>query len=433
MSNSPSLRLKRGLKSLTFLFTVQICLNSSLNVQSFSNYVINDRFGVSCGRHLTKPIYLRNDGRIGTTHCSIFHRGGNGLHASTDTMEGEDSSQIIVTSKLDQYLSFLTNLFPGFVLGAAILGANVPNSLLWVAKGNLVTIFLASVMVGTGMTLSADDFKSLFQSKRSASVIPVGVLCQYGIMPLSAFLISKLMILNNSAIGKSTADAIFLGLILVGCSPGGTASNLVTLIAGADVALSVLLTACSTILAAIMTPLLVKLLVSGTEVNISGITLCIATSKVVLGPVILGMFMNEKAPKISQALARFTPFASVILVALICGGVVAQNATTGMLSNGFDFLTKRIIWSVIALHLLGFLVGFVTPRVFCKFNTKVSRTISVETGMQNSALAVVLARSIGADPMTSLPGAISATAHSCIGSLLAAIWRFKDSRESDAK
>jgi len=371
-------------------------------------------------------------------------------------MEGEDSSQIIVTSKLDQYLSFLTNLFPGFVLGAAILGANVPNSLvsnalfvifhsfvlpkfiiytfkLWVAKGNLVTIFLASVMVGTGMTLSADDFKSLFQSKRSASVIPVGVLCQYGIMPLSAFLISKLMILNNSAIGKSTADAIFLGLILVGCSPGGTASNLVTLIAGADVALSVLLTACSTILAAIMTPLLVKLLVSGTEVNISGITLCIATSKVVLGPVILGMFMNEKAPKISQALARFTPFASVILVALICGGVVAQNATTGMLSNGFDFLTKRIIWSVIALHLLGFLVGFVTPRVFCKFNTKVSRTISVETGMQNSALAVVLARSIGADPMTSLPGAISATAHSCIGSLLAAIWRFKDSRESDAK
>lgn len=282
------------------------------------------------------------------------------------------------------------------------------------------------------MTLTADDFKSIFQSKRSASVIPVGVLCQYGIMPLSAFLISKSMILNSSAIGKSTTDAIFLGLILVGCSPGGTASNLVTLIAGADVALSVLLTACSTILAAIMTPLLVKILVSGTEVNISGIALCIATSKVVLGPVILGMFMNEKAPKISQELARFTPFASVILVALICGGVVAQNATTGMLSNGFDFLTKRIIWSVIALHLLGFLVGFVTPRVFCKFNTKVSRTISVETGMQNSALAVVLARSIGADPMTSLPGAISATAHSCIGSLLAAIWRFKDSRKSDA-
>ena len=302
---------------------------------------------------------------------------------------------------------------------------------MWVAKGNLVTIFLASVMAGTGMSLTPDDFREILQSKKSASVIPVGVLCQYGIMPLSALLVSKAIILNTSStgvIGGEAASALFLGLTLVGCSPGGTASNLVSLIAGADVALSVLLTSCSTILAALLTPLLVKLIVSGTSVNINGLTLCAATAKVVLGPVALGMFLNEKAPNLSRKLSRFTPFASVVLVALICGGVVAQNAASGLLSNGLDSLAKRLVISVLSLHSLGFLAGYLIPKFFMKYPVKMCRTISIETGMQNSALAVVLARSVGADPLASLPGALSATVHSCIGSMLAAIWRFRDSR-----
>lgn len=336
-------------------------------------------------------------------------------------------------NKLDIVLGRLTNLFPAFVLAFAVIGAKFPSTLNWVstaANGNLVTIFLAAVMAGTGMSLEKSDFASIFENKQSASVIPVGVLCQFGIMPASAWLVSKILILQGgSAEISSRSAALFLGLTLVGCSPGGTASNLVSLIAGADVALSVLLTACSTILASLLTPLLVKLLVAGTVVDISGMALCIATAKVVLAPVALGVFLNERAPALSKRLSRFTPFASVVLVSLICGGVVAQNATAGMLS-AFDL---RLLTSVVSLHSLGFFVGFFIPRLLFGYSTKTCRTISIETGMQNSALAVVLARSIGADPLASLPGALSATAHSCIGSLLAAIWRLQDRMTKENK
>jgi BASS family bile acid:Na+ symporter len=144
---------------------------------------------------------------------------------------------------------------------------------------------------------------------------------------------------------------LFLGLVLVGCSPGGTASNLVTLIAGADVALSVLLTTCSTLLASAVTPLLTKLIV-GSAVPVSGKALCIACAKVVLAPVALGVLLNEYMPrlckwvsvmngcsfwiycwselkcKLAIQVSRWTPFASVLLVALICGGVVANTAVS---------------------------------------------------------------------------------------------------------
>merc|ERR1712226_1586338 len=91
---------------------------------------------------------------------------------------------------------------------------------------------------------------------------------------------------------------------------------------------------------------------------------------------------------------------------------------------------RTIFTNVLVLHTVGFLAGYTIPKLF-NFSEKTSRTISIETGMQNSALAVVLARSIGADPLASLPGAISATMHSCIGSILAAFWRWMDTRKSN--
>ena len=245
-------------------------------------------------------------------------------------------------------------------------------------------------------------------------------------MPLSAFTVGRWLLLNAH---PTAGPALFLGLTLVGCSPGGTASNLVSLIACADVALSVLLTTCSTILASAITPLLVKTLV-GSAVEVSGKALCVATARVVLLPVLLGMVLNERAPNLAKSLSRFTPFASVLIVALICGGVVAQNASTilGIGGASGGSLLPTVTMSVLLLHSLGFLAGYTVPRLGLGYSEKTSRTISIETGMQNSALAVVLARSIGADPIASLPGALSATAHSCLGSILAAYWRFVDSR-----
>mmetsp|Transcript_14874 Transcript_14874/g.26966 ORF Transcript_14874/g.26966 Transcript_14874/m.26966 type:complete len:445 (-) Transcript_14874:531-1865(-) len=323
------------------------------------------------------------------------------------------------SNSLDRVLSKLTSAFPLFVVLSAVLGIKIPASLEWVNQGSLISVMLASVMMGTGMTLEKKDFTNVLSQNFAA--VPAGVLCQFSIMPLAAYAIGKTFLLPADPV---LGPALFLGLTLVGCSPGGTASNLVSLIAGADVALSVLLTACSTVLASGVTPLLTKTLV-GSAVTISGRALCAATAKVVLLPVALGMLLNAKAPKLSQWAARFTPFCSVLLVALICGGVVAQNASAVLIQGP---LLRTIVCSVLGLHSLGFLMGFILPRFGLKLGERTSRTIAIETGMQNSALAVVLARSIGAHPLASLPGALSATVHSCLGSILAAYWRFLDSR-----
>lgn len=337
------------------------------------------------------------------------------LHAS------EIVESTVEHNTLDIILGRLTSAFPLFVLGSAILGLTRPSTLLWTNRGTLISWMLASVMCGTGLTLEKKDFTKVLGEDLKA--VPTGVLCQFIIMPMTALLVGRKFLLNSIPHGES----LFLGLVLVGCSPGGTASNLVALIAKADVALSVLLTSCSTIMASIVTPLLVKLLV-GSTIEISGWALCEATARVVLLPVMFGMLVNAMAPNLASRVSRFTPFASVLLVSLICGGVVSQNASLFLQSTS---LMPLIVGSVVMLHCVGFLAGYLVPRFGLKLPEISSRTISIETGMQNSALAVVLARSIGAPAVASLPGALSATAHSCLGSILAGYWHGRRQTKSN--
>jgi bile acid:Na+ symporter, BASS family len=350
-------------------------------------------------------------------------------------------------NELDEILAKLTSAFPFFVLGTAIAALLRPSLLQWTNCGDIITIMLSAVMWGTGLTLTKDDFTGVL--KQNLSAVPVGVLCQFLIMPFSAFLVGNTVLMQafsstasastSVAAAKATQElgkAAFLGLCLVGCSPGGTASNLVSLIAKADVALSVLLTSCSTLLASVATPLLVKFLV-GSTIAVSGWTLCVATARVVLLPVLFGMVVNARAPNLSTSISRWTPFCSVVLVSLICGGVVAENASLLRVTNAGGsvappHLLPFLVASVLGLHCLGFLAGYLVPKFGLGFSERTSRTISIETGMQNSALAVVLARSIGAPPIASLPGAMSATAHSCLGSILAAFWRGRDAAAAAA-
>jgi len=340
-------------------------------------------------------------------------------------LESQDQAQA-EPPILDQFLSRCTSAFPLFVLSFAILGFTRPSTITWVNRGDLISIMLASIMCGTGLTLEPKDFTEVWDQNRSS--IPLGVACQFMIMPFLAWALGKSLLLPVSGVGSS----LFLGLCLVGCSPGGTASNLVTLIAKADVALSVILTATSTLSAVIMTPFLVKLLVQS-QVSVSGWKLCKATGRVILVPVLLGMILNSRLPKFAKWVSRFTPFASVLIVSLICGGVVAQSASfvTGAASG--ELFLGRVVGSVLLLHAAGFTLGYLVPsRLFGK-SRESSRTISIEVGMQNSALAVVLANSIGAPAIAGLPGALSATAHSCLGSLLAAAWRLQEASSKKEK
>jgi len=348
------------------------------------------------------------------------------------------------TNRLDNILSQLTSGFPMFVLSAAIIGLVRPSTLTWVNNGELIPIMLSSVMLSMGMTLQTDDFTRVLSSSSTTTTaadgkqsstsspltaIPAGVSCQYLIMPLTAFLIGTLTLLPQY-------PAAFLGLVLVGCSPGGTASNLVSLIAGADVALSVVLTSISTILATGITPVLVRALAGRSDIAISRWALCVTTGRVVLLPVAVGMWVRAKSPGFADTIGRFAPFLGVVLVALMCGGVVSQNAAFALATGGGvgGSLLVRIIGAVLGLHLVGFLMGYLSSKKLFGLSESAARTISIETGMQNSALAVVLARSVmggeGVAPavaaMACLPGAFSATAHSCLGSALAVYWRWVD-------
>jgi bile acid:Na+ symporter, BASS family len=336
-------------------------------------------------------------------HQSSSHRiyaDGNGL-----------SNHVENKISIKQLLNKFCNLFPLWVLSFSLMGFKFPTTLKWFLP--FVTPALTITMVGMGMTLTLQDFKHVLKSWK---FVLVGFVAQYLIMPCSAFLSAKIFNLPPD---------LASGLILVGCAPGGTASNLVTLIAKADLALSILMTMASTIAAVFMTPFLVTKL-AGSFIQVKSSELVFSTCNVVLLPVLFGLFFNTKFPKASSAVSDYTPAMSVILVAMICGSISASNSHVVKYINGF-----QLILATILLHVLGFSVGYLFSKYLFQANEEQARTISIETGMQNSALAVVLAQKHFPNPMlSSLPGAISATCHSLIGSLLAAIWRSQNTKSN---
>ncbi|KAJ1421007.1 bile acid:sodium symporter [Ochromonadaceae sp. CCMP2298] len=305
-----------------------------------------------------------------------------------------------------------TNLFPLWVLSFSLLGFIRPNLFLWFAP--LVTAALTLTMICMGMTLTVSDFKNVASSWR---LVLLGFVAQYTIMPFSAAALSRVMGLSPE---------LASGLILVGCAPGGTASNLVTMIAKADLALSILMTAASTVAAVVMTPLLVTRL-AGEYVSIKANDLVLSTLSVVLLPVAVGLGLNTNFPVFCSRSAQYTPFLSVLLVALICGSISASNS--GIVKG---VLSAKLLAAIVALHSIGFLVGYLFARVGGA-NESQSRTISIETGMQNSALAVVLAKHFPNPQLCALPGSLSATIHSIIGSLLAALWRWRSAKAAANK
>ena len=303
--------------------------------------------------------------------------------------------------RLYRWCDKITSIFPLWTIAASAAGYKYPHLFAWFQP--YVTPALALTMLSMGMTLTWDDFKKV---GRSPTDILIGFFAQFSIMPTAAYVISNMMQLPPE---------LAAGLILVGCAPGGTASNLVTLIAGADVALSVLMTLCSTVAAIFFTPYLSTML-AGSIVDIKAKDLVVSTMSVVLAPVLTGLVLNTKAPKACAATSRVSPAISVFLIATICGCVQAVNSIAS------SAVSVKLLTSICLLHSFGFGLGYTVARLM-GLSEKKSRTVSIETGMQNSALAVVLAKHFPNPTLSGLPGAFSATIHSTLGSILAAIWR----------
>jgi len=306
---------------------------------------------------------------------------------------------------MTRLLNLLINWFPAWVLvlcGAALAR---PHWFTWFS-GQFIVIGLAVIMLGMGITLSVQDFKRVLTLPRA---VAVGVGCQYLIMPFLGFGIARLFQLETS---------LAVGLILVACCPGGTASNVVTYIARANVALSVLMTMCSTFAAVFMTPLLTKWL-AGTYVPVDAWALFLSTVKVVLVPVLAGLALHHLFPRAVKVVLPVAPLIAVITIALICASILGQRADDIHASVG------PLLGAVFLLHAGGFALGYLLAR-FIGYHELIRRTVSIEVGMQNSGLAVVLSRSFADLPAAATPGAISAVMHSLIGSALAAFWRRRE-------
>ena len=284
----------------------------------------------------------------------------------------------------------------------AIIALVFPDPVKGVIKTSYVNTLLGIVMFGMGMTLKLSDFKVVFTKPKA---VITGILSQYIIMPLLAFLLVKIFNLD---------PALAVGVILVGSCPGGTSSNVMTYLAKGDVALSVGMTACTTILAPIVTPALV-LLLGGATINVSYVSMLMSIVQVVLVPIVLGFVINHFFEKFAQACAKVLPLVSVIAICLIITAVVAANAAK-IMTVGW------LIVVVVMLHnLCGYALGYGVGKVLGLSRDQM-RTLSIEVGMQNSGLATSLATvHFATMPLAAVPGTVFSVWHNISGAIYANI------------
>ena len=303
-----------------------------------------------------------------------------------------------------QIFNHIPGAFPWIVLSASCLALCHPPFFTWFS-GQWITLGLGGIMLGMGLTLRWEDFRRVTQTPKW---VLTGLFLQFTVMPFMGWLLAKAFDLP---------PFFAVGLILVASCPGGTASNVIVFLSRSNLALSVSMTALSTMAAIVMTPLLTSSL-SGNEIDVDAMGLFYSTLKVVLVPVVLGVFLNAQLPQYTQKIEFYSPSIAVILITLIVASIIGQGKEI-ILNSGVS-----LIFSIMTLHLIGFVLGYFLSKFLLK-DKAVSRTISVEVGMQNSGLGVVLARENFVNPAVAIPAAISSLVHSLYGSLFVGIFRIK--------
>ncbi|WP_342575773.1 bile acid:sodium symporter family protein [Solibacillus sp. FSL K6-1781] len=294
---------------------------------------------------------------------------------------------------------FAGNTFAIWVLVAAGLAIWLPEYFTWI--GSYITILLGIVMFGMGMTLKLDDFKLILQHPKG---VIIGIVSQFVVMPLLAFALAKIF---------NLPPEIAVGVILVGCCPGGTSSNVMTLLAKGNTALSVTITSCTTLLAPFVTPALIYLLASE-WLPVSFMAMFMSVIKVVLIPIVLGIVAQFLFRPIVEKSIDILPTVSVIAIVMIVAAVVSGSRDK-ILETGL------IIFAIVILHNgLGYLIGFLVAKLF-KLQYDDQKAISIEVGMQNSGLGAQLAMA-HFDPVSAVPSAIFSFWHNISGPILATYW-----------
>ena len=303
---------------------------------------------------------------------------------------------------LEKVSGFAGKYMAIIALLVAIIALIFPQPIHAAIPTSWVNTLLGIVMFGMGMTLKLSDFKVVFTKPKA---VICGILSQFIIMPALAFLLVTLFQLPTE---------LAVGVILVGACPGGTSSNVMTYLAKGDVALSVGMTACTTIMAPFVTPALV-LLLAGQTVDVSYVSMLVSIVQVVLVPIALGFVINYFFGKFAEAFGKALPLISVIAICLIIMAVVSANAAK-LMSTGL------LVIAVVMLHnVCGYALGYLAGRML-GLTKEQMRTLSIEVGMQNSGLATSLATMhFAAMPMAAVPGTVFSVWHNISGAVYANI------------
>lgn len=294
------------------------------------------------------------------------------------------------------------NVFAVGVLLVAAAAFFAPGGFTWIVPH--ISLLLGVIMFGMGLTLSADNFKEVFRRPKQ---VLVGVVAQFTLMPLIAY---------GLAVGFRLPPDIAAGVILVGCCPGGTSSNVMTMLARGNVPLSVTITSVSTILAPVVTPSLTLLLASK-WLPVSAASMFMSVFTIVLLPIGLGLIAKTLFPGAVAGGAKVLPLVSMLGIMAIVGAVVGANQQ--MLAE-----TGLLLLFVVVLHNgLGYATGYLVAR-WTGMEFPERKTVAIEVGMQNSGLGAALATA-HFSPLAAVPSALFSVWHNLSGSLLAAWWSRK--------
>lgn len=309
-------------------------------------------------------------------------------------------------ARLARLAGFITSTVSLWVMLGAVLAFFQPA--LIKPLGKYIPYLLGVIMLGMGLTMTAADFKLVLSRPKD---VCYGVLLRYVIMPGVAWGVTKILALD---------PALAAGVLLVGCCPSGTASNVMTFIAKGDTALSITVSSMNTLLSPLLTPFLF-LLLSGAMIPVDAAALLLDIIKIVVVPILVGMMIRFWANRWVEKLQPVIPAISVLAIVVTVSAVVALNAAkiAGV---------AAIALLAVGLHnVFGLLLGYWSALSLGMGESK-ARAISFEIGMENSGLAVALAL-VHLDPLAAVPGAIFSVWHNFSGSLLASYWVRKSSKK----
>ena len=299
------------------------------------------------------------------------------------------------------------------ILLSAVLALFFPSYFSFLSP-SIINPMLGVVMLGMGLTLNPSDFKTVFS--RPKDVI-AGCAAQFVVMPLLALLLTKAF---------SLPVEIALGVVLVGCCPGGTASNVITYLSKGDLSLSVAMTTVSTLLAPFLTPFLTWALI-GETVDVDVVSMFLSIFFVVILPVALGLTIQRFLPRFTKVVSTYLPSFSVLVIALIVMIVVSLNSAK-LLSCG------ALVVLVVVLHnVMGLALGYAVAKLLRMSGAK-SKAVSIEVGMQNSGLASSLAlTSFAQYPLAAVPGAVFSVWHNSSGAIVARAYSSSSDKDADKK